>query len=126
MFVQLDKAHLRISLKAQVGAVDLDSDASVRERPNAYAAHGLVPPAVSTNAGRNVMERLSEAANLDVDGEYLKPHGGRRTLDDELYEKDPVTSQETLRHKSIETTHAAIRDKQAAKRCDDLDDMADL
>lgn len=31
------------------------------------------------------MKRLCEQADVNVDGDYLKPHGARRGLDRELY-----------------------------------------
>ena len=66
---------------------------------------GVTPPALSTNGGRNVMKRLCEDAGLDIDGEYLKPHGGRRGVGETLYtELDPVAAQRALRHKDPATT----------------------
>ena len=126
VFPTLDKGTLRRDLESRLGELDLATDASVRERLQMYVEHGLTPLAISTNAGRGVMKRLSDDAGLDVDGDYLKPHGGRRTLGHELYGQDPVKTQETLRHKSIETTHKSYRDEQAAQRRRDLDDMVDL
>lgn len=102
------------------------SDAAVRERLDYYADHEFVPPAISTNAGRQVMQRLTEdAPDLDLDEGYLKPHGGRRGLGDAVYEDDPALAQDVLRHESIETTDEFYRDKQQAKRAGDLDSLFD-
>jgi hypothetical protein len=43
-------------------------------------AHEVDVPSLSTNGGRRVMRELCEQAGVDVNGEYLKPHGGRRAL----------------------------------------------
>ena len=67
---------------------------------------------------------LYEDASLEIDGEYLKPHGGRRGLGHELYSKGHAElAQTALRHSSIETTHESYSDIQAtetAKRVDDV------
>lgn len=47
--------------------------------------HEIAPPALSKNGARSLMNRLCEAADVDIDGEYLKPHGGRRGLGSDLY-----------------------------------------
>jgi integrase len=53
---------------------------------------------------------------LEVDGEYLKPHGGRRGLGHELYGEQAELAQEMLRHKDIGTTHESYREVRAADR----------
>ncbi|WP_435365708.1 hypothetical protein [Haloarchaeobius sp. DYHT-AS-18] len=66
--------------------------------------HDAPPRAMSTESGRNTMQRLCEHAGVDVDGEYLKPHGGRRALGDELYRENPAMAQKALRHSDITVT----------------------
>jgi hypothetical protein len=56
------------------------------------------------------MKRLCEAADIDIDGEYLKPHGGQRGLESDLY------GQELLRHESIETTHQSDREQNVVEQ----------
>lgn len=81
------------------------------------------PPALTKNGGRSVMKRICEAADVSVDGEYLKPHGGRRLLGDELYESSATLSQETLRHQSIETTHDSYRDRHVDEQRRQIEDV---
>lgn len=38
--------------------------------------HEITPPPLSKNGGRSLMKRLCEDADVTIDGEYLKPHGG--------------------------------------------------
>jgi integrase len=65
----------------------------------------VTPPALSTNGGRTVMKRLCDDADIDIDGEYLKPHGGRRGAGETLYrELDAAAAQRALRHKDPATT----------------------
>lgn len=89
---------------------------------NLCREHDIAPRALSVRSGRSVMKRLCEGADIQIDGEYLKPHGGRRGLGDRLYEKRAELAQETLRHQSIETTHDAYRKQQTERRRDEVDD----
>jgi integrase len=123
VFPPLSKGTLCQTLSEAEGRVDLDSSASVRARFDACSALDVVPPAVGTNTGRQVMQRLTAAADIDVDEGYLEPHGARRGLGDAIYDQDPVAAQDTLRHKSIETTNEAYREKQQAERARQLDEM---
>lgn len=86
--------------------------------------YDVVPPALSTNGARNLMKRLCEDADLDVDGDYLKPHGARRGLGHELYASGHAElAQSALRHASIETTHESYSDIQAAETAQEVDDL---
>lgn len=70
----------------------------------------ITPPALTVAGGRNLMQRLCAAADLDIEGEYLKPHGGRRGLGHQIYEESAELAQEALRHQSVETTHESYRE----------------
>jgi integrase len=87
--------------------------------------HELVPPALSKNGARTLMKRICEAANLEIDGEYLKPHGGRRGLGSDLYAEDAELAQELLRHESIETTHESYREQNVVERRERLEQALD-
>lgn len=45
-------------------------------------------PALTTEGARRVMQRLCEAAEVDVDEGYLKLHGSRRGMGELLYKRD--------------------------------------
>ncbi|UHH27276.1 tyrosine-type recombinase/integrase [Halobacterium noricense] len=82
----------------------------------------VAPPALTTEGARTLLQRLCEEADVDMDGDYLKPHGGRRGLGDELYgEVAAESAQEVLRHKSIETTHASYRDRHPEDLAKDIE-----
>lgn len=84
----------------------------------------VIPPSLSTNGARNLMKRLCEDADLDVDGDYLKPHGARRGLGHKLYASGHAElAQSALRHASIETTHESYSDIQAAETAKQVDDL---
>lgn len=52
--------------------------------------HAVVLPAISTEGARSLMKRLCGEADLDVEGEYLKPYRARRGLDDEVSQSNPT------------------------------------
>ena len=85
--------------------------------------HEIAPPALSKNGARTVMKRLCESADVEIDGEYLKPHGGRRGLGSDLYAQDAELAQETLRHESIETTHESYREQNVIERRERLEQV---
>jgi len=95
----------------------LDADgplALARER-------AIAPRAISLQGARSMMRRRCETAGVDVDGEYLKPHGGRRGLGHELYAEQAELAQEVLRHESVTTTHESYRDVQAERLREDAE-----
>ncbi|RBI62527.1 integrase [halophilic archaeon] len=86
----------------------------------------VVVPAISTRGARDLMKRLCEQADLDVDGEYLKPHGARRGLGHKLYsEGHAELAQSALRHASISTTHESYSDIRASETAERVDDVLD-
>lgn len=88
--------------------------------------HEVAPPSITTEGARRVMRQLCDAADIELeDGEYLKPHGARRTIGDELYRQDPVDAQAALRHKSIETTKQAYSDIETSELNDAIDALED-
>jgi len=91
----------------------------------ALRKNGITPPALSKNGARSLMKRLCGAAELDINGEYLKPHGGRRGLGSDLYAQDAELAQELLRHESIETTHESYREQNVIERRERLEQALD-
>jgi len=87
--------------------------------------HGIAPPALSKSGARSLMKRLCDAANIDIDGECLKPHGGRRGLGSDLYAQDAELAQELLRHESIETTDESYREQNVIERRERLERALD-
>lgn len=87
-------------------------------------ARDVAPPALTTEGARRRMQALSEAAGAEVDGEYLKPHGGRRALGHRLYwEVSAEAAQSVLRHESVQTTHEAYQDARAGQLSRTVDDL---
>lgn len=83
--------------------------------------HDIAPPPLTTSGARKVMQRLTDEADIDVEGSYLQLHGGRRGLGDLLYRKDRGHAQDILRHKDLATTQAAYQHIDAEERREQLD-----
>jgi len=68
---------------------------------------GLTPPAMTTEGARHLLKRLTDAAEIGVDGEksYLTLHGARRGVGEQYYrEQSPAAAQRALRHADPRTT----------------------
>lgn len=82
-----------------------EADASEGEPLELQRKHGVVPPSLSVNGGRSVLKRLCDDAEIDVDGDYLKPHGARRGVGEAVYrEHGAAAAQRVLRHADPRTT----------------------
>jgi len=82
-----------------------DVDPSAGDPLELHRKHGVVPPSLSTNGGRSVLKRLCDEADLEIDGEYLKPHGARRGVGEAIYrEHGAAAAQRVLRHADPRTT----------------------
>ncbi|WP_224449575.1 tyrosine-type recombinase/integrase [Haloprofundus salilacus] len=112
---------LRQAIEMQLGArgwTDEEIDARCEKAPLSHVVREerVTPPSLTTNGARSVMKRLCADADIDVRGEYLKPHGARRGLGHELYASGHAElAQSALRHASIETTHESYSDIRAAE-----------
>jgi len=86
-----------------------------------------VLPAISTESGRYLLRQYSDQWDLPQHGTgaYLKPHGARWGLGNQLYTDDPTLAQDVLRHQSIEATHRAYRSERTKRRREDLEDALD-
>ncbi|WP_254547435.1 tyrosine-type recombinase/integrase [Halomarina pelagica] len=94
-----------------------DVDAVLRE-------YDVVPPALTTDGARSVLRRLTAAAGIDVpdeDVEYLRLHGARRGILEEIYRRDRGDAQDLARHKSLSTTREAYQHIDAEERTKRID-----
>ncbi len=75
---------LRQAARDRLAARGWDTDeieATLDER----TGREVVPPALTTNGARSLLQRLCGDADIDIDGEYLNPHGSRRGPGSEIY-----------------------------------------
>jgi len=87
--------------------------------------HDIAPPALTTDGARSVLKRLTEAAEIDVDGGYLQPHGARRGMIGEVYKRDRGEAQDLGRHKSMTTTREAYSHLDAEEQRVRLDELVE-
>ena len=126
VFVSLHRPSLYATLREELGARGWRED-RIEERLDADGPLALAreedvtPRAISLQGARSMMRRRCEAADVDVDGEYLKPHGGRRGLGHQLYSEKAELAQEVLRHESVTTTHESYREVQAERLREDAE-----
>ncbi|WP_227133121.1 tyrosine-type recombinase/integrase [Halorubellus salinus] len=126
VFVSLHRPSLYATLREELGArgwrEDRIEDRLDADGPLALARkEDVTPRAISLQGARSMMQRRCEAADVDVDGEYLKPHGGRRGLGHQLYSEKAELAQEVLRHESVTTTHESYREVQAEQLREDAE-----
>jgi len=106
-------------------ADDVESLLDDQEIDEVLREHDVVPPAITVRGARSVMQRLCERAELNIDGEYLMPHGARRGLGDLLYRESAELAQSALRHQSVRTTHDAYSHIDASETADAVGDVLD-
>lgn len=102
-------------------------DTSAGDPVELHREHGAVPPSLSTNGARSVLKRLCDDAGLEIDGEYLKPHGARRGVGEAIFrEKGAAAAQRILRHADPRTTsqmYAHIETEELAEEATEVFDQ---
>ncbi|WP_242695669.1 recombinase XerD [Halomontanus rarus] len=94
------------------GADEVDAILEGKTATEVARERSIAPPAITTEGARSILRRLCETADVDVDGDYLKPHGARRGLEEELYRRDPTTAQTALRETFLEQSIAVVEEGQ--------------
>ncbi|QFU84822.1 tyrosine-type recombinase/integrase [Natronorubrum aibiense] len=106
------------------GVLPDDVDPSAGEPLELCRSHDIVPPSLSTNGGRSVLKRLCDEVDLEVDGEYLKPHGARRGVGEAVYrERGPAAAQRALRHADPRTTSEMYAHIEASELAEEVGDV---
>ncbi|WP_306061186.1 tyrosine-type recombinase/integrase [Natronococcus wangiae] len=101
-----------------------DADPSAGEPLELQRQHGVVPPSLSTNGGRSVLKRLCDDAEIDVDGDYLKPHGARCGVGEAIYdERGASAAQRVLRHADPRTTSQMYAHKEASELAEEASEV---
>jgi integrase len=104
---------------------DADAILDERDADDVLRQEAIAPPAITTEGARRVLERVADEAGVSIDGKPPLPHGARRGLGDELFRKDRGLAQDTLRHKSIQTTQEAYSHISASERGERVSDLLD-
>lgn len=84
--------HHAPSIASRVRSVLRERGLEAEEIDRLFAEHtatdlargrAIAPPAITTEGARSILKRLCNDAGVDIDGDYLKPRGARRALDDD-------------------------------------------
>jgi len=109
-------------------ANEVDVERDEQEIMSFLAEHGQQPPSITTQSVRNLLQRLCENGDINVEGEheYLKPHGARRGVGKKLYKNHSAeAAQKALRHQDPQTTSEMYADIGAGEVAEIVDDVFD-
>ncbi|QRV17513.1 site-specific integrase (plasmid) [Haloterrigena salifodinae] len=85
----------------------------------------IAPPAITTEGARSVLKRLCEAADVDVDGDYLTPRGVRGTGtgdgEDAGYRREATDAKPALRASVLEQAIAVPEEQPVVIDVDPID-----
>lgn len=93
-----------------------------------YRAHDLIPPALTTEGARHLLQKFTEAVGIEVSGDkdYLTLHGARRGVGEQYYrEESPAAAQRALRHDDPRTTSEMYAHIEASELSDVGSDIFD-
>lgn len=86
----------------------------------------VAPPSLSTNGARSLLQSFCEEAGIDVDEDYLQPHGARRGVGEKIYRtQGPAPAQRTLRHQDPETTSNMYSHIETGDLAEDVEEAFD-
>ncbi|ACM58919.1 hypothetical protein halTADL_1287 [Halohasta litchfieldiae] len=81
------------------------------------------PPSITTDGARSILQRLSEAAKIDIDHpkhDYLAPHGGRRGMGEVLVR----TFGYTVAARYLDNSEEMVRERYSHIEAGELGDVA--
>jgi len=107
-----------------------DQPDTIDERRDAYARDLLLaldedirPPSITADGGRSILQRLSEAAAIDIDHpkhDYLAPHGGRRGMGEVLVRAFGYT----VAARYLDNSEEMVRERYSHIEAGELGDVA--
>jgi integrase len=127
VFTTLHRPTLSSYIQSGLADRGLDEDAIEYVRstwPDLLAAAEQeleAPPALTTDGARRVLQRLTDAADIDVDDDrhdYLAPHGGRRGMGEVLVREFGYAAAARYLDNSEEQIRQAYQHIEAAERAD--------
>ena len=81
------------------------------------------PPSITTDGGRSILQRLTEAAEIDIDHpkhNYLAPHGGRRGIGEVLVRAFGYT----VAARYLDNSEEMVRERYSHIEAGELGDVA--
>ncbi len=98
--------------------IDVESLAGHRAIFDAFAAHDLAPPALTTAGARKRMGALTAEAGIEVEEGYLQPHGARRGAGRVLALEQGAFAAADQLGDSVRTIETAYSDVLASERAE--------
>ena len=83
----------------------------------------IQPPSITTDGARSILQRLSEAADIDIDHpkhDYLAPHGGRRGMGEVLVRAFGYT----VAARYLDNSEEMVRERYSHIEAGELGDVA--
>jgi integrase len=125
VFPTLDQRTLATLVRDELGRPD-----TIDERRDEYARDFLLaldedihPPSITTDGARSILQRLSEAAAVDIEHpkhDYLAPHGGRRGMGEILVRGFGYT----VAARYLDNSEKMIRERYSHIEADELGELA--
>ena len=129
VFPTLDQRTLAELVQEELADRGEQSEA-IDERREEYARDLLLaldedirPPSITTDGARSMLQRLSEAADIDIDHpkhDYLAPHGGRRGMGEVLVRAFGYT----VAARYLDNSEEMVRERYSHIEAGELGDMA--
>jgi hypothetical protein len=129
VFPTFDQRTLATLVQEELTDRGQRSDA-VAERRSEYARDLLLaldadirPPSLTTDGARSILQRLSEAAAIDIDHpkhDYLAPHGGRRGMGEVLVRAFGYT----VAARYLDNSEEMVRERYSHIEAGELGDVA--
>ena len=109
---------------------ELDGPDTIEDQRDEYARdflmaldEGIHPPSITTDGARSILQRLSDAAKIDIEHpkhDYLAPHGGRRGMGEILVRGFGYT----VAARYLDNSEKMIRDRYSHIEADELGELA--
>jgi len=129
VFPTLDQRILAGLVQEELADRGEHADA-IDERREEYARDLLLafdenirPPSITTDGARSILQRLSEAAEIDIDHpkhDYLAPHGGRRGMGEALVRAFGYT----VAARYLDNSEEMVRERYSHIEAGELGDVA--
>lgn len=129
VFPTFDQQTLATQIKSEFANRGMRPE-QIEERRENYVrdilcaiSHCVKPPSLTTDGGRTVLKRLTNAAEIDTDSpnhEYLAPHGGRRGMGEVLVRAFGYT----VAARYLDNSEEMVRERYSHIEAGELGDVA--
>ena len=125
VFPTFDQRTLAPLVQDELGGID-----AIEGHRDEYARdflmtldEGIHPPSITTDGARSILQRLSDAAEVDIEHpkhDYLAPHGGRRGMGEILVRSFGYT----VAARYLDNSERMVRQRYSHIEADELGELA--